>query len=284
MKARIFKSLFLGLAATLVFTACTKRNNNQSANKNDIPQSIVSLAPASTEILFAVGAGNQVAAISQFTDYPPEALALPEVGGFDGKTLSLEKILSFKPDLVYLTDGMHNFLIESLDQYGIKYYLSKADSVKNVINEILEIGKITGHEKQAKSVAAQIENTISKVNKQAENSPSVYYEVWTPPYMTAGSESFINDVIACAGGKNIFGDIAEAYPIISEETLIARAPEVILIPATSGITAKQVAQRTGWENIPAVKNNRIYIVDDNLITRAGPRIGEAIKAISDIIN
>ena len=277
----------LSLAAVL-FINCSKKTEVSLNSQTDIPQKIVSLSPASTEILFAVGAESQIAAVSQFTDYPPEATKLPIVGGFDGKTLSIEKILSFKPDFVYMTDGMHNFLIDQLNQYGIKYYLSTANSVADVKKEISEIGKITGHEEKALQVVAQIEKTIAECTETArkaiaaENPSSeisVYYEVWNSPYMSAGKTSFINDIISIAGGKNIFDDIDSPYPIVSEETILIRQPEVIFVPATAGITVESVTARIGWENLPAVKNKKIFVIDDNLITRPGARIGESVKTI-----
>ena len=277
----------LSLAAVL-FIKCSKKTEVSLNSQTDIPQNIVSLSPASTEILFAVGAESQIAAVSQFTDYPPEATKLPIVGGFDGKTLSIEKILSFKPDFVYMTDGMHNFLIDQLNQYGIKYYLSTANSVADVKKEISEIGKITGHEEKALQEVTQIQKTIAECTETArkttatENTSSeisVYYEVWNSPYMSAGKTSFINDIISIAGGKNIFDDIDSPYPIVSEETIIIRQPEVIFVPATAGITVESVAARIGWENLPAVKNKKIFVIDDNLITRPGARIGESVKTI-----
>ena len=281
----------LSLFAVL-FIDCSKKTQSSQNAQTAIPQKIVSLSPASSEILFAVGAEAQIAAVSQFTDYPPEATKLPVVGGFDGKTLSIEKILSFNPDFVYMTNGMHNFLIDQLNQYGIKYYLSTANSVDDVKKEIVEIGKITGHEEKALQVVEQIEKTISDCTGKARNATAaldtsttdkstatVYYEVWNSPYMTAGNSSFINDIITIAGGKNIFGDIDSPYPIVSEETIIIRQPEVIFVPATSGITVESVSSRIGWENLPAVKNKKIFVIDDNLITRPGARIGESVKTI-----
>lgn len=286
----------------VIFIDCSKKTDSlktdsssttSSLTEKSFPAKIVSLSPASSEILFAVGAESQIAAVSQFTDYPPEATKLPIVGGFDGKTLSIEKILSFNPDFVYMTDGMHNFLIDQLNQYSIRYYLSTANSINDVKKEIIEIGTITGHEEKARQVVAQIEKTIAECTENVRKATvvdnplseiTVYYEVWNSPYMTAGKSSFINDIITTAGGKNIFDDIDSPYPIISEESIIHRQPQVIFVPATSGITEESVISRIGWENLPAVKNKKIYVIDDNLITRPGARIGESVKTIYNYIN
>lgn len=291
------KISFIALALLIIFTvSCTKRNiQTESSTKTkesvqvqtvkentlNYPQRIVALSPSAGEILFAVGAEDQVAAVSEFTDYPPEAASKPVVGGFDGKTLSMESILGFKPDFLYLTDGMHNFLIEQLDSYGIKYYISKGDSIKAVMQEILDIGMLTGHAEKAAEIVQDMTKKIGGIKKA--DSSSLYYEVWNAPFMTAGSRSFINDIIFTSGAENIFADIDEAYPIVSEETIIARQPEYILIPASCGITVEAVKARNGWASIPAVKNNKIFLIDDNVYTRPGPRVADVVVELNALL-
>ena len=252
---------------------------------NGYPKSIVALSPSAAEILFTIGAGDQVSAVSEFTDFPEAAKAKPVVGGFDGKTLSLETIMSFKPDLVYLTEGMHNFLIATLEANGIAYYISKGDSIASVMTEILEVGKITGHEKEAAKVVDDMEKKLKKAAGAAKKDGpiKVYWEVWNAPYMSAGSTSFINDVIKAAGGENIFADLSDAYPMVSEETIIAREPAVILIPASTGLESSAVGLRNGWADIPAVKGGRVFVVDDNVYTRPGPRVADVVLELSDLL-
>ena len=241
------------------------------------------MSPSAAEILFTIGAGDQVSAVSEFTDFPPEAMKKPVVGGFDGKTLSIETIMSFKPDLVYITEGMHNFLIATLESNGIAYYVSKGDSIASVEKEILEVGKITGHEKEAAKVVDGMEKKLKKAAGAAGKGGAVkvYWEVWNAPYMSAGAASFINDVIRAAGGENIFADLADAYPMVSEESIIAREPELILIPASTGMMPDAVGLRNGWTDIPAVKNGRVFVVDDNVYTRPGPRVADVVLELSE---
>ena len=277
------KTLVVLIAFCALLFSCTKK----SAGASGLPQKIICLSPAGTEILFAIGAQDQVIAVSEFSDYPPEALEKPVIGGFDGKSISLEKILSMQPDFVYLTDGMHNFMIPNLETYGIRYYLSKASSISAIKNEITELGEITGHQKEAAKVVEEMnraEENARALSAKKTDSPRVYYEVWANPYMTAGTSSFINDVLTAAGGTNIFSDLTENYPLISEETIIARDPQFILIPLTSGLTVEQVAARNGWSQIDAVKNGRIILIDDNVYTRSGPRVTDCIKELSEIFN
>ena len=273
--------VFVGVVfLSVFFFGCKKNQKAADTNLENVtyPSRIVALSPAAVEILFSVGAGDQVFAVSDFTDYPEEATKLPVVGGFDGKTLSMESILSFKPDLVYLTNGMHNFMISQLEEYGIEYYVSIADSIEEVETEILEIGEITGHAEKAKTVVEKMKNKIDSVYSD-KNSVSAYYEVWNAPYMSCGNGTFINDILSAAGYKNIFDDVEEAYPIVSEETIIARNPDYIFIAQSSGLTVEDVCNRPGWEKINAVVNKNIYVIDDNLTTRPGPRIADAVEML-----
>ena len=294
--------LMLALAMSLsakskkTITKKVKKNAKKTEQTVQYPKSIVTLSPAAAEILYAIGAGDQIAAVSAFTDYPPEAAEKPVVGGFDGKTLSIETILSYEPDLVYLTEGMHNFLIEPLDSYGIKWYLSNATSITAIEKEIIDLGELTGHQEEAAMVVAQMAEKLSKAYVPAaaktdddevealDSSIKVYYEVWNAPFMSVGSTSFINDVIVNAGGKNIFDDLTDAYPMVSDETIIARAPDVILIPMNNGVSVEDVKARAGWDSIPAVANDRVYIIDDNVYSRPAPRIADVVLDLSELLN
>ena len=274
-------AMSLSAKAKKTITKKVKKNPNATEQKAQYSKAIVTLSPSAAEILYAIGAGDQIVAVSEFTDYPPEAAEKPVVGGFDGKTLSVETIISYEPDLVYLTDGMHNFLIEQLDSFGIKWYLSKATSITAIEQEIMDMGELTGHQEEAAMVVAQMAEKLSKAS--IDSSIKVYYEVWNAPFMSVGSTSFINDVIVNAGGKNIFDDLTDAYPMVSDETIIARAPDVILLPMGNGVTAADVKARAGWESIPAVVNDRIFVVDDNLYSRQGPRVADVVLDLAELL-
>ena len=178
---------------------------------------------------------------------------------------------------------MHNFLIEPLDSYGIKWYLSNPTSITAIEKEVMDLGELTGHQDEAAQVVAQMAEKLGNAKTDSEESVSVYYEVWNAPFMTAGSTSFINDVIVSAGGSNIFADLEEAYPMISEETIIARAPQVILLPMNNGVSVEDVKARAGWENIPAVVNDRIYLINDNLYSRPAPRIADVVSDLAELL-
>ena len=278
---KIILSVVLGIFALSSVLAFGAKDVTASVEQTSYPTRIVSLGAATTEILFAVGAGDQIVARTDFCNYPAEASAIPSLGGFDGKTFSLESIIAYKPDFVVLFAGMHDHLIEPLQRYEIQYFLSDATSIEKVLAEIQEIGKITGHEEKALALVEEIQSSID--NLSLISNKTVYWEVWNAPYMTIGGTSFINALITKAGGKNIFADVEQAYPSVNEESIIARNPDVIFIPSDSPVTVEDVKNRSGWKDISAVKTDSIYKIDADITSRAGPRIKDAILLINEFL-
>ena len=143
------------------------------------------------------------------------------------------------------------------------------------------MAELTGNKKKGVDCVEKIRGELPDIT-DSKAKFGVYYEVWYAPYMTAGKKSFINSIIEMAGGKNIFGQIEDPYPMVSEESIILENPQVILIPSQNGISLESVCQRNGWKNIDAVKNGRVYFVDGDLISRPGPRIVKSINEIREL--
>lgn len=276
------------ILVTLVVIFCTAllcaEGTYYPGTNKGYPRRIVSLGPAATETLFAVGAGSQVVGRTDFCNYPPEATEVASVGGFDGKTFSLETVIALKPDLVCLYSVMHDHLIEPLKKLGIAVYVSDANSVDDVIREIGDIGRITGHAAEAAAVTKRIDDAVKLFQTAAaKKGNKVYWEVWNSPFMSIGSSSFINDVIEKAGGINIFCDTAEGYPVISEESIFARNPDIIIIPSDMGYSASDIYKRAGWNAISAVRNKKVFDINSDIASRAGPRIYLAIEEIASFL-
>ena len=284
------KALAPFIAILIVFFAgCERRPKIEKNSENRIPVKIVSLSPAATEILFAIGASNQIAAVSEFSNYPEQAKELPCVGGFDGKTLSMERILSFEPDFVYLTKGMHDFLIPQLKQFNIPYYVSKGDSIQSLETEILDIARITGHPESGEPLVQIIEEKIALAKAAVQNHDNdichnlIYWEIWHEPFTSIGKKSFLADLLRKCGLTNIFDDVEQPYPQVSTETIICKNPDFIIIPSQNSISATDILKRPGWKNITAVQNNNILIVDSDLFSQPGPRIGECAENLCKYI-
>lgn len=266
------------LASFLSLASCG--NKDQSSKKASAPQKIVCLSPSGAEILCAVGAEEAIAARTDFCDYPESLSSKPSVGGFSGETLSLETILSYSPDFVYGSKGMHDFLVEPLEAAGVKCYLSDATSIQAVYDEITYISELTGHQKEGKALVDSMKSKIDG-SKKLEGIKA-YYEVWYDPYMSAGSTSFISGIIEATGAQNIFADVDQDYPMVSEESIIARQPDVIIVPAM-GYSSEDVCARSGWDSIPAVQNKKVFIVDSNIFSRPGPRVAEAVTTLCELL-
>ena len=259
---------------------------NASMWGKEYPKRIISLGAAATEILFEIGAENQIAAVSSDSNFPLMAQKLPKAAGFGDSSISLEKLLSFEPDFVILYAGMHDFLIPMLNRYKIQFYVSNVNSVYNIIEEINKIAEITGHSLKGKELTfeyAEKLDSLKKANATLQRK-RIYWEVWNNPYMSAGKGSFINDVIEISGGTNIFNQINQAYPIVSEERIISENPDFILIANDSGSTPETVKNRNGWSQINAVQNDCIIVIDSDIFNRPGPRIFSAIQELSGIIH
>ena len=251
-----------------------------------IPERIVSLSPAATELLAEAGAISQIAARTDFCDYPQEVLQIESVGGFDGKSISQEKLLSFSPDLVCLTSGMHDYLTEFLENQKINFYILSQNSVSMILNDILTLGEITGNSKTAQKNVQKITSRLNKIKSKTENLPkvSVYWEIWDSPLMSIGKNSFITELISLSGGKNIFDSINTDYPLVSEEEILFKNPDVILFSSENINGKTKIQNREGWKNLSAVKEQKIFPLDTNFITRPGSRIAESIEILLKIFH
>ena len=252
------------------------------------PARIVSLAPANSELLFAVGAEDQVVGVTKYCTYPPEACATKEViGGFSSKSISVEKILALEPDLVLAAGKIHQPIIEALEQQNIPVVALTARTFDDVYANIVMVGRLTGHETEAAQVVAGMQAQVKAVTEKVAEIPAeqrlkVFWEVWDEPLMTAGPGTFIGQIIELAGGINIFADLKEDYPKISAEEVLKRNPDVILGPDKHGskMTVEQLEARPGWAEIKAVKDGNIFLLDGDLLSRSGPRLAQGLQAMA----
>ena len=244
---------------------------------------VVSLSPSGTEILFTLGLNDKLVAKTDFCNFPEEAKKIDSVGGFDGKSFSIETVLSFSPDFVYLTNVMHNHLVNTLESLGIKVYLSDVNSIEDIYKEITEISKLFGIEKIGKQYVDKILLELSNIKKDNVQK-TIYCEIFNSPFLTCGKKSFINDIIEYAGGKNIFDFLESSYPQVSEEIIIMSNPKIILAPDYSETDLEKIYYRNAWQNIDAIKNKKVFSVSGDIFTRPGPRVVEAVKLLKEILN
>lgn len=252
---------------------------------NAYPERIVSIAPSNTEILFALGLGDNIVGVTDYCDYPEEARDKPKVGDFSNP--SIETIVSLNPDIVFAVAGVQMPIVENLRNLNITVYQVDISSIDDILTEIQNIGDVTGKTNEAEALVSGLRNRINVVEEKtralSENEkPKVYIEVWT--YWTAGKNTFAYDLIEKAGGKNVF-DVEQSWFLTNAENVINANPDVILL-AYHGVYVdpQEIKSREGFEFINAVQNNKVYNIDSDAVVRAGPRIVDSLEEMALILH
>ena len=255
-------------------------------------QRVVSLAPSNTELLYAIGAGSQVVGRDSYSDYPAEAKNAADIGG--GFTaLNMELILSKKPDVVLASPLTPPEQIADLDKAGLTVYvLPNPKTFDDLYTNVETVGKITGHEKEAASLVDSLKARVKAVTDKvalASARPMVYYELDatdpSAPY-TSGPDTFVDLLIRTAGGENFGGTLKGDWVQISVETLLTKQPDFIVLGDNTygGVTPEQVKARAGWDALKAVKDGKIFIFDDNTVSRPGPRLVDGLEAMAKLLH
>jgi iron complex transport system substrate-binding protein len=301
MKRFIFLFTVVILTA-LLFSACGPAGNTganpimlsdglgRSVSLAAPAQKIVSMAPSNTEILFAIGAGAQVIGRDEFSDYPAEAKALPSVGGSMG-TYSIETIASLKPDLVLAAEINTPEQVKALEDVGLTvYYLANPKDLDGMYANLKTVGQLAGRESEADALVLSLQKRVQAVEDKLAPISSiftVFYEMDgsdpAKPW-TAGQGSYLSQLVKMALGSNVGDSMTGDYVQMSQEALLVQNPSIILLgDAAYGVTPQQVAARPGWGALQAVKDNRIYAFDDNLVSRPGPRLVDGLEALAKVL-
>ncbi len=259
---------------------------------DQVAQRIISIGPSNTEILYAIGAGSQVVGRDEFSDYPEEAKQVKSIGGGYG-SLDMETIVALKPDLVLASQLIPAEQVQSMEKLGLKVYLlANPVEIEGLFDNLKLVGKITGKDAQAQSLVDQLAVRVAAVDEkiiQAESRPSVFYQVdSTDPSApwTAGVGSFIDALITRAGGTNLGAKMDVAYGQMSLENLLVENPQVIIVGdfTWGGVTAEDVLARDTWSNMDAIKQGKVYIFDDNLVSRPGPRLIDGLESMAKLLH
>jgi iron complex transport system substrate-binding protein len=256
-------------------------------------QRIISLVPALTEMLFAIGAGPQVVAVSSYDDFPPEVKALPRVGALLDP--DVERMLMLRPDLV-LTYGSQGSVEAQLGRAGIKTFSYRHGGVQAIMQTIRDLGAATGRATEAGRTAREIEAQLAAVRDKVRGygRPRILLVFGRQPqslrqmYVTGGV-GFLSDILDTAGGANVFADVGQESVQPSQETLLSRAPDVI-VEIRSGraeTTTDAVGERRAWSplaSIPAVRNSRIHFLSGAEFVVPGPRVGLAAEQLAKVLH
>jgi iron complex transport system substrate-binding protein len=254
---------------------------------SDNPQRVVSLAPSITEIVFALNQGHLLQGVTNYSDFPAEALKLPKVGSY--VNLDLEKIVALKPDLcIAIKDGNPIAVVRRLESLKIPVYAVNPRNLETVMQTVQEIAGLLNVQKKADKLVQSMNLRIQKVKSLVAKTtyrPRVFFQIGVSPIVSVGTNTFSHELIVLAGGENVAqGPIA--YPLCSTEQVLALSPEVIIITSMARVAVfKQVkAEWNRWPNMPAVRNHHIFIEDSNLFDRPTLRLVDGLELMVKLIH
>ena len=249
------------------------------------PVRIVSLVPAITELLYALGEGDRLVGRSVWDDQPEQVLDIPSVG--DALRADAERVLARNPDLVILYAGSDNARsVAQFERLGVPAMAIRIDDFSDLRRNTLRLGDLLDRNKRALELWDAIDGELDAVGAATAglDHPDVYYDIAWPPAITVGSGSYLDTLIAIAGGKNVFHDLGSPSPQVSLEAIVARSPQIILLPG--GVTGVSIVpgQRPGWDAVAAVREGSVRTVDAGLLHRLGPRIGAAARSLARVLH
>lgn len=272
----ILLSITLIFSPPFLYAKTFTDDTGRKIELSEIPTRIISLAPSITEILFYLNLGDRIVGVTDFCNYPEEAKGKPSVGWLISP--DVEKIISLKPDLVFATaEGNRPDIVDTLDRVNIKVYVLSPHNLEDIIREIISVGNITGQDEITKKRTGDLTMHIEAIKKRVKGVQRVrvLYLVSAGPMISVGPGSFIHDIIEIAGGENIMSQSPTRYPRIEMEEVIARDPEVIIVPPELLQSVRSWKDR--WGGISAIKHERIYSIDPDIISRPGPRIVDGLE-------
>lgn len=241
-------------------------------------ESVVSLAPNLTEIVFAVGAGDKLVGVTTFCDFPAEAKSIRKVS--DTQKPNIESIIALKPQIVFVsTASQLEAFTKTLDQQNISVFVTSPNTIDDIYASIEKVGRITGNGQRAEELVHELRSRVATVRSSVVDGPipKIFVQIDKESLYTVGRDSYINDLISRAGGVSATADLATAYPKISREAALAMNPDVIIISDSDGNREPNEAFR----NSPAVKNGRVYLINADLLSRPGPRVVDALEQIAE---
>jgi iron complex transport system substrate-binding protein len=281
------------LAATLLIllspaasARIVKDQTGRMVNVPEKPHRLVSLAPNITEIVYALGLGDELVGDTDYCDFPPEAKKKPHVGTMVNP--SLERIVALKPDLALGTPEANRLeTADQLERLGIPLYGVTASTLAGTLASIEDLGRILGRASEARSLVAEMQGRIDRLEKRiaGQPKPKVLFVVWYRPLITVGPGTFIADVVRAAGGIPIGENLKGEWPRLTLEELLPQDPGVILLPKTESFSPsmEEFQSLPGWKDLRAVKEHRMFFVSE-AIERPGPRLVDALEEVAGVLH
>jgi len=266
MRIKLAVILLLSSIAVQGFASRTVTDElGRSVEVPDHPHRVVCLVPSVVDIVYSLGAGEDVVAISDFTKYPREALEKPSIGL--PLNPSMESIVALHPDLALGIGDLNSLeFADHLQRLGVPVFIVDPHGIEGIYASILSLGKAVNRDTNASGLVARLRARVAAVQAGVAGKPKVrvFMAIWYDPVMTIGKRAFISEIIEAAGGLSVTDDIAQEWPQVSLETIVSRQPEALLLIRGSQMTVAELKMRPGWEQVKAVQQGRIFYTDDRI--------------------
>ena len=279
MRFKHSKLLILLLLSTV--SAVCGATNLAPANDSSTPKTektIVALAPHIVEMLYDIGAGEQIIGTVSYADHPKEALKIPRIGGYHG--MQVEKLLELQPDMIIAWKAGNKLEdLETLQRLDLPLFYSEPKDIADVANEVRYYGELTGRSKQAEIVALKFEKRLKSIKKSQQNKTRLktFYQLWPAPMMSINNTTWIHQLLDICKADNVFANSSTSYPQISIENVMLTQPEVIVIPNEKSKKVQPKIDWQKWPEIPAVKKNQLITVNADLLHRYSTRMLDGLE-------
>ncbi len=265
MSRALLLLVLLAAAVTAQASRVLTDETGRTVTVPDHPHRVVCLVPSITDTVFALGSGEDVVAVSDYTTHPPEAVKKPSIGGLVKP--SIETILSFHPDLVL---GMSipgaTETAAQLQNLGVPVYLVDPHGLSGILRSVGSVGEALNRMPQAAALNASLSKRIEAVRARSAGKPAprVLVPVWYDPIVTIGKNAFISQIVETAGAKSVTDDLLPDWPEVSMETVVTRAPEALVLIRGGKLSIEMLRNRPGWSSLPAIQSGKVYYVDTGI--------------------
>jgi iron complex transport system substrate-binding protein len=245
-------------------------------------QRIISMAPHVTELLFAAGGGNRIVGAVSYSDYPEAAKRIPNIG--DNREIDMERVIAMKPDLfVVWRHGSSDRQVAQLRQLGIPMYYSEPHKLEDIPDSLVRLGQLMGTDRAARQAAADLQRKLTALAAQYANRPPVrlFYQVWDKPLYTLNGQHIVSDAIRLCGGINIFANMKVTAPSVGIEAVLQEDPEAIIGTVEKSPSDGGVNMWRRYPTLTAVRRGNLFVLDGNLLNRAGPRMVDGAAALCE---
>lgn len=289
----VARYLFISILTSLFFHAPTAAAANavddlgRTLVVSSMPKRIISLAPNVTEILFSLSLGGNIVGVTNYCNYPREARNKQRIGGFVNP--SIEKIVALRPDLIIATaDGNRRQTVMQIEKLGIPVYVINPATLDGLYKNILAIARLAGCPREGRRLVNTLRSRQKRIVEKVRglSRKSVFFQVGINPVISVGGDTFINELISLAGGKNIYAQESRRYPRCSLESILSQNPDIIIISTAGRREEYEEAKRywRQWPTLTAVKKNHIFWIDPDLINRPSPRVLDALETLANLLH